>query len=77
VWNGLTRDRVLAAAVRLIDLGFFRPRGEEYVEENRTYGLATILGSQVKSPRSQLIFDYQAKRDESVRTASLTARCAP
>jgi DNA topoisomerase IB len=28
--RGLGRDRVLAAAVRLIDLGFFRPGGEEF-----------------------------------------------
>jgi DNA topoisomerase IB len=41
--RGLTRDRVLAAAVRLIDLGFFRPGGEEYAEENGTFGLATLL----------------------------------
>jgi hypothetical protein len=27
---GLSRDRVLAAAVRLVDLSFFRPGGEEY-----------------------------------------------
>src|SRR5439155_683428 len=38
--RGLTRDRVLAAAIRLIDLGFFRPGGEEYADENGTFGLA-------------------------------------
>jgi hypothetical protein len=27
--QGVSRERVLAAAVRLIDLGFFRPGGEE------------------------------------------------
>jgi DNA topoisomerase IB len=35
-------DRVLGAAVRLVDLGFFRPGGEEYAEENGTFGLAAI-----------------------------------
>jgi DNA topoisomerase IB len=38
-WN---HDRVLAAAVRLVDLGFFRPGGEEYAEGNGTFGLAAI-----------------------------------
>ena len=33
--RGLTRDRVLAAAIRLIDLGFFRPGGEEYAGGER------------------------------------------
>jgi DNA topoisomerase IB len=40
--TGLGRERVLAAAIRLIDLGFFRPGGDEYAAENGTYGLATI-----------------------------------
>lgn len=35
-------DRVLEAAVRLVNLGFFRPGGEEYAEENGTFGLAAI-----------------------------------
>ena len=30
----LSRDRVLAAAIRLVDLGFFRPGGDEYAVEN-------------------------------------------
>jgi DNA topoisomerase IB len=37
---GLSRDRVLAVAIRLIDLGSFRPGGQEYAAENGTYGLA-------------------------------------
>jgi DNA topoisomerase IB len=59
--SGLTRDRVLAAAIRLIDLGFFRPGGEEYAEENGTYGLATIRKDHVSLSGGQLIFEYLAK----------------
>lgn len=45
----LARDGpVLAAAVRLLDLGFFRPGGDEYAEENGTFGLATIQRSHVQ-----------------------------
>jgi DNA topoisomerase IB len=57
----LTRDRVLATAVRLIDLGFFRPGGEEYAEENGSFGLATILKEHVTLPKGQLMFEYTAK----------------
>ena len=57
----LTRDRVLAAAIRLIDLGFFRPGGEEYAAENGTYGLATIRKDHVTCSRGQLVFDYVGK----------------
>jgi DNA topoisomerase IB len=59
--RGLTRDRVLAAAVRLIELGFFRPGGEEYAEENGTFGLATILKEHVTLTKGQLMFEYEAK----------------
>jgi len=59
--RGLTRDRVLAAAIRLIDLGFFRPGGEEYAEENGTFGLATIEKKHVTVSHGQLVFDYLAK----------------
>ena len=59
--QGLTRDRVLAAAIRLIDLGFFRPGGEEYADENGTFGLATIRKEHVTIRQGQLIFEYPAK----------------
>lgn len=59
--QGLSRDRVLAAAVRLIDLGFFRPGGEEYAEENGTFGLATIRREHVTCSRGQLVFEYTGK----------------
>ena len=59
--QGLTRDRVLATAIRLIDLGFFRPGGEEYAEENGTFGLATIRKDHVTLSHGQLVFEYLAK----------------
>ncbi|HEY0715989.1 MAG TPA: DNA topoisomerase IB [Streptosporangiaceae bacterium] len=59
--DALSRDRVLAAAVRLIDLGFFRAGGEEYAAENGTFGLATLRKEHVTSRRGQLVFDYTGK----------------
>jgi DNA topoisomerase IB len=49
--DALTRDRVLACAVRLIDLGFFRIGGEQYAEENGSYGLATLRKDHVRITR--------------------------
>ena len=58
----LSRDRVLAAAIRLVDLGFFRPGGDEYAAENGTYGLATIQREHVTCRRGgELVFDYIGK----------------
>jgi DNA topoisomerase IB len=57
----LTRERVLACAVRLLDLGFFRIGGEQYAEENQTYGLATMRKEHVQVSKGILTFDYTAK----------------
>jgi DNA topoisomerase I len=60
--DDLDRDRVLACAVRLLDLGFFRIGGEEYAERNRSYGLATLRKEHVTlEGRSGIVFDYPAK----------------
>lgn len=59
--EGLPRARVLAAAVRLLELGFFRIGGEAYAEENDTYGLATLRKGHVRVRGERLVFDYDAK----------------
>jgi DNA topoisomerase I len=58
---GLTRRRVLACSVRLLDRGFFRVGGEDYKVENETYGLATMHLSHVRLEDGMLTFDYRAK----------------
>ena len=59
---GLTRRRVLACAVRLLDLGFFRIGGEQYAEENQSYGLATLRKEHVTVSRDgTLTFEFVGK----------------
>jgi DNA topoisomerase I len=58
---GMERDRVLAGAVRLLDLGFFRIGGEQYAQEHETFGIATLRKSHVKLIRGKMVFDYPAK----------------
>ena len=60
--KGLVRERVMACAVRLLDIGMFRVGGEDYAEENESYGLATIQKQHVRVKRKTSIeFDYVAK----------------
>jgi DNA topoisomerase IB len=60
--EGPTRERVLAGAIRLLDRGFFRVGGEEYAEDNETYGLATMKKRHVSLLGDGLVvFDYPAK----------------
>ena len=57
----LSREQVLACAVRLLDRGFFRVGGEDYAVENETYGLATIRKEHVRIGKGTITFDYPAK----------------
>ena len=59
--EGLTRERVLAAAVRLLDLGAFRVGSEQYAEDNGTYGLATLLREHVRVRGERVFFSFTAK----------------
>lgn len=59
--DGLSKERVLACAVRLLDLGFFRVGSEGYAEENQTYGLATMRKKHVHVDGDVITFDYTAK----------------
>jgi len=57
----MDRDKVLACAVRLLDLGFFRIGTEGYAEQHQHYGLATIRKEHVRIDGDVVTFDYVAK----------------
>ena len=59
--DDLTRERVLACSVRLLDLGFFRIGSEDYAERNESYGLTTVLRDHVTIVDSEVVFDFPAK----------------
>src|SRR6478752_2262554 len=72
--QGMPRERALACAVRLLDLGFFRIGSEVYAEENESYGLATVRREHVTIKRTEVVFDFPAKsgqrRVQSIRDAA-------
>jgi DNA topoisomerase IB len=60
--RGLGRERVLACTFRLLDLGLFRVGGEEYAEENNSFGLSTLRREHVTvHGDGRLTFDYVGK----------------
>jgi DNA topoisomerase I len=67
----LDRDRVTAAAVRLIDLGLFRIGGEKYAELDHHYGATTLQKHDVTIKRDGVAFDYIAKEGKR-RTITVT-----
>ena len=70
----MPRERALACAVRLLDLGFFRVGSEVYAEENESFGLATVRREHVTIGKSEVVFDFPAKsgqrRIQSIRDAA-------
>ncbi|HEY2772018.1 MAG TPA: DNA topoisomerase IB [Solirubrobacteraceae bacterium] len=56
-----TRDRVLACAVRLLDVGLFRIGSEEYADDEGGIGLATVRKEHVTVRSDAVVFDYLAK----------------
>ncbi len=55
------RERVLAGAVRLLDVGLFRIGSEAYAEDDHGVGLATVRKNHVTVSGDGIVFDYPAK----------------
>jgi DNA topoisomerase I len=75
--NGLTRKRVTAAALHMLDAGLFRSGGEEYEAEHGSHGVATLLRSHVTVSGEDVTFEFPAKSGvtrEAVMTDQLLAR---
>ncbi|MEV6962084.1 DNA topoisomerase IB [Streptomyces sp. NPDC051207] len=74
--RGLTRQRVLATAVRLLDLGFFRIGSDRYTELNDSYGLTTLLRGHTRCRGGSVLFTYTGKHGrEIVQTVVDPASC--
>lgn len=59
--DGLARERVLAAAFRMLDSGSLRVGSERYTNENGSHGLATLLCAHVKVKQDSLRLSFPAK----------------
>jgi DNA topoisomerase-1 len=69
-----TRQAVAAAVVQLVSESFFRIGGERYADENRTFGISTLLKRHVEVQRGQAIFTYLGKR--SIRQRQVVANAS-
>jgi DNA topoisomerase-1 len=59
--EGLVRERVLAAAVRLIDVGYFRIGSDVYADEHGSYGLTTLEKRHVRKHGDGIMFSFVGK----------------
>jgi DNA topoisomerase I len=65
----LDRERVLAAAIRLLDVGLFRIGSEQYADEEGGVGLATVTKAHVHLRDGEVVFDYVGKSGKHQRQA--------
>jgi len=59
--RGLTREKVLATAVRLLETTSIRVGNEEYARTNKSYGLTTLRCRHVKVEGARLKFKFRGK----------------
>jgi len=59
--DGLPRDKVLAAVVRLLETTFVRIGNEEYARQNASFGLTTLRERQVRVNGTRLEFRFRGK----------------
>jgi DNA topoisomerase I len=62
----LDRDRVLALAVRLLDVGCMRIGGEDYAKEHGSHGLTTLLKEHVRVDGHAVSFDFPGKSGQRI-----------
>lgn len=59
--DGMPFERVAAAAVRLLDVGYFRIGNDAYTDENGSFGLTTLGRKHVRRNGDVLVFSFVGK----------------
>jgi DNA topoisomerase-1 len=59
--DGMPRERAAAAAVRLLDLGYFRIGSDVYADDNGSFGLTTLERRHVRRKGDRLVFEFVGK----------------
>jgi DNA topoisomerase-1 len=70
---GLTRDKVLATVVRLLERTLIRVGNEEYARANRSFGLTTLQDRHVDVSGASVRFEFRGKSGK-VHAVDLTDR---
>jgi DNA topoisomerase-1 len=79
---GLPREKVLATVVHLLETTLIRVGNEDYVKENKSYGLTTLRNRHVDVDGKELRFEFKGKsgklwklRIENRRVAKVVKAC--
>jgi DNA topoisomerase-1 len=72
----LARDTVIAAVVRLLDLGHIRVGNEAYAKENKSFGATTLRNRHAKVSGGTLKLEYMGKSGKKQRLTIQDRRLA-
>ncbi len=80
--TGLSRRRVLAAVVRLLEKTLARVGNEEYARDNKSFGLTTLRNRHARVEGSRIMFDFRGKHGiehhvdlQDRRLSNIVKRC--
>jgi len=71
--RGLSRDKVLAAVVQVMEITLMRVGNEEYAKANRSFGLTTLRDRHAKIGTDKAVFEFRGKSGK-VRQTSFSDR---
>jgi DNA topoisomerase-1 len=74
--QGLTRERVLATVVHLLETTLIRVGNEDYARENKSYGLTTLRTRHVEVNGGELRFQFKGKSGKEWRLKLRNQRVA-
>ena len=80
--SGLSREKVLAAVVRFLEISLIRVGNDEYARSNKSFGLTTLRDRHVKVRGSTVCFDFvgKSRKEHSIEIenevlAKITLHC--
>jgi DNA topoisomerase I len=73
---GLPRPKMVALVVRLLETTLLRVGNEEYVRDNRSFGLTTLRNRHVRVRGSEVRFSFRGKAGKNVEVGLLDRRLA-
>ena len=66
--RGLPRDKVLAAAIRLMEITLIRVGNEEYAKQNKSFGLTTLRDRHARIEGATAEFEFRGKSGKMHKT---------
>lgn len=74
--RGLTREKVLATVVYLLDTTLIRIGNEKYTRDNKSFGLTTLRNKHVEAGSERLRFSFKGKSGKSWKLTVYDRRIA-